>query len=281
MSDLLPPPPVAPPIPGPPPPASASERTVTPQHDVRAIDFGGHKGTPLTPVGWPWPLMFVLVAIAVASTYGGSWIAYRSGILRDMTPDVRAIALTTIIFLQYLPAIVVAFLWARGRGVGFSEAFAVRRFKLGAGIGMAIGLAFVGRALGVQYALFMNRLGVVAPETPDITRFFPASPIGVMATIMTAVVIAPLAEEAIFRGVVFPGLRERWGQIAGIVVSSALFALIHFQWYQFVPILLLGVLLAWVTSATRSIWPAVVCHAVFNGSGVALLYLLRALKVGG
>lgn len=281
MSDLLPPPPVVPPLPDQLPLMPASAGIVAPSHDMGAIDFGGHKGTPLTPVGWPWPLMFVLVAVAVASTYGGSWIAYRSGILRDMTPDIRAIALTTIIFLQYLPAIVVAFLWARGRGVGFSEAFAVRRFKLGAGIGMAIGLAFVGRMLGVQYAIFMNRLGVVAPQTPDVTRLFPASPIGVMATILTAVVVAPLAEEAIFRGVVFPGLRERWGQIAGIVVSSALFALIHFQWYQFVPIFLLGVLLAWVTSATRSIWPAIMCHAAFNGSGVALLYLLRALKVGG
>ncbi len=250
-------------------------------HNLAAIDFGGHRDTPLTPVRWPVLLAFGLVALATASAFGSSWIAYRSGILTGLAPDARAAALASIIFLQYVPPIALAGGWARKHGAGLSEAFALRRFSVGAGIGLAIGLAVAGRALGVQYALLMSRLGVVAPETPDVTRLFPTSPIGVMATLLTVVIIAPLAEEALFRGVIFPGLRERWGQVAGVLVSSALFALIHFQWYQFVPILMLGILLAWLTSATRSIWPAVMCHAIFNASGVALLYLLRALGVSG
>ncbi len=245
------------------------------------VDFGGHKGTALAPIRWPIVLQFGIVVVSVALAFGSSWLAYGSDIMHGLLPDARAIVLMGIIVLQYLPPLVFVALWARKRGARLAETFCMRRFDAGAGIGMAIGFAAAARVVGIQYAVVIQRLGIKAPDTPDVTRLFPSSPVGVMATVLVAVVLAPLAEEALFRGVVFAGLRDRWGQTAGVLVSAALFAVVHFSWFQFVPLFLLGVLLAQLVASTRSIWPSVLCHAAFNGSAVALLYVLRAVGVGG
>ncbi len=263
------------------PPESAGEMPTADGAKPAAFDFAGHQGTPLAPIRWSVVLLFVLVAAQVAFAFGSSWFAHRSGIMRGLSADARALVLLGIIFVQYLPPLAFIALWARKRGARLAETFAVRRFSVRAGIGLAVGLAFAGRVFGLQYAVFMTQLGIKAPEVTDVTRLFPSSAVGVMATLLTAVVFAPLAEEALFRGVIFPGLRDRWGQFAGMLVSAGLFALVHFSWFQFIPIFVLGAMLAWLTSSTRSIWPAIICHAIFNGTAVALLYMLRALGVTG
>ena len=53
-------------------------------------------------------------------------------------------------------------------------------------------------------------------------RTYPAS-----VLLLMIVVMAPLIEEALFRGVVLRGLRSSWGVVAGLLLSSALFGLIH------------------------------------------------------
>ncbi len=166
--------------------------------------------------------------------------------------------------MQYLLPILLVAWWARTRGVRFFEAFALRRFDVGVGVSVAMGCAVAGRMVGIQYSVLMQQLGIRAPENLDVTRLFPVSPIGIAATVLASVVIAPLAEEVLFRGVVFAGLRDRWGQLAGILVSSGLFALVHLSAYQFVPVFILGMLLAVLASSTRSIWPSILCHALFN-----------------
>ncbi len=283
MNDpLLPPPP-------PPPqfiPIWPSASTGSPDAaDTPAIppsfDLGGHRGIPLAPLRWPLALVFGIVVAIVGVGFGSSWLVVRSGVLRGLSVDARVVVLTAVIAVQYLLPILLVAWWARTRGVRFFEAFALRRFDVGVGVSVAMGCAVAGRMVGIQYSVLMQQLGIRAPENLDVTRLFPVSPIGIAATVLASVVIAPLAEEVLFRGVVFAGLRDRWGQLAGILVSSGLFALVHLSAYQFVPVFILGMLLAVLASSTRSIWPSILCHALFNASGVAMLYLLRAAGVLG
>ncbi len=275
-----PPPPYVPPSPGDPAYAVEPAVPVAPPEPA-PIDMGGYRRVPLTPLRWRVLVLLLLVASTIALAFGSSWFAYASGIMRGLSPDMRAVVLTLIIFLQYLPPLSFVVLKARRGHVPLKEALSLRRFNVGAGIALALGAMFAARAIGIQYAVFMQTLGVKAPEVPDITRLFPVSPVGVAASVLTAVVLAPLAEEALFRGVVYAGLRERWGQTAGMLVSAGLFALVHFSIFQFVPLFVLGLLLAWLLSATRSLWPSILCHSLFNATAVALLYLFRALGVRG
>ena len=94
--------------------------------------------------------------------------------------------------------------------------------------------------------------------------------------IVAIVIAAPIAEEAFFRGVAFNAwLRER-GRRTAYVGSALLFGVIHLNLVAFVPIVLLGLILAWVYERTRNIVGPIVVHAVFNGINVAIFLLERA-----
>ncbi|MDI7269719.1 MAG: CPBP family intramembrane metalloprotease [Myxococcota bacterium] len=82
--------------------------------------------------------------------------------------------------------------------------------------------------------------------------------------VVAVVVATPVGEEIVFRGIILRWLRRSYGRLAGITVSAFLFAGAHLSVRTFVPILLLGLFLAWVTDRSRSVIPAVAAHSVFN-----------------
>ena len=71
--------------------------------------------------------------------------------------------------------------------------------------------------------------------------------------LVLAVVIAPITEEILFRGIILRGLLGRWNEWAAIFVSAALFALMHFNPAQAPIAFALGTVLGWVYVRTRSI----------------------------
>jgi membrane protease YdiL (CAAX protease family) len=88
-------------------------------------------------------------------------------------------------------------------------------------------------------------------------------------------VVAPVAEELFFRGVVYNAwLRERGARVA-LYGSAALFAAIHTSLFSLVPIFALGVALALVYRSTRSLPAAMVMHAGFNAISVGVTLLAR------
>ena len=69
--------------------------------------------------------------------------------------------------------------------------------------------------------------------------------------IVAVVILAPIAEEIFFRGVVFNALLREGGRRWAFIGSSALFAIIHVSLVALLPIFLLGLALAWIYQRTR------------------------------
>ena len=92
----------------------------------------------------------------------------------------------------------------------------------------------------------------------------------------TAVVLAPLYEELIFRGVLLPLLARRFGVVIGIVSSATLFAAAHLSLTEFVPLFLLGIGLAAVRLSSGRLSSSVLMHACWNGFTFANLVLVGA-----
>lgn len=85
------------------------------------------------------------------------------------------------------------------------------------------------------------------------------------------VVIAPLMEELIFRGVMLDGLLRRYRPVTAILVSSVIFGLAHLNPWQFVTAFVLGCFMGWVYLRSGSLAGCVLIHMSANFSG----YLLR------
>ncbi|WP_400161776.1 CPBP family intramembrane glutamic endopeptidase [Brevibacillus sp. TJ4] len=92
--------------------------------------------------------------------------------------------------------------------------------------------------------------------------------LAIAASILVIGLLVPFAEELLFRGVVQTYLVKRLGVIAGILLSSLWFALLHMDVAFFAPLLVIGIGLGWIRHHFQSIWGAVVLHAVNNLSGV-------------
>jgi len=86
------------------------------------------------------------------------------------------------------------------------------------------------------------------------------------------VVIVPVGEEVFFRGFVYGGLRDRWGAIPAALASAVFFSIVHLQLVHALPILVLGVLLAFLYERTRSLVPVIVTHALNNVIAIASIW---------
>jgi membrane protease YdiL (CAAX protease family) len=87
-----------------------------------------------------------------------------------------------------------------------------------------------------------------------------------------AVIIAPMAEEIIFRGLLHRGLRQLTSRRNTFLVSASLFAVIHANLPIFFPLLVLGMILAWLYECTDNLLTPMLAHAAFNGINVLLLF---------
>jgi membrane protease YdiL (CAAX protease family) len=86
-----------------------------------------------------------------------------------------------------------------------------------------------------------------------------------MGTVFVLVCVTPpFLEEAAFRGVILEQLRESFGIRPAAIVVALLFAVLHMAMLSFIPLAGMGLVLAALRIRTRSLWPAIAGHALFN-----------------
>ncbi len=85
-----------------------------------------------------------------------------------------------------------------------------------------------------------------------------------------AILIAPLAEETVFRGYVYPVLARKFGISTGIVLTGILFGMVHVPqlwggWGQIATLVAVGMALTAVRAATHSVFASYLVHLGYNG----------------
>lgn len=92
-------------------------------------------------------------------------------------------------------------------------------------------------------------------------------------TILLVVVIGPVAEEVLFRGVIYGKLRDCFTVTQAAVISAAIFGIYHKNIVQGVYAALFGIILAYIFEKTQTLWGSVFMHMVFNLSSYLILWL--------
>ena len=139
-------------------------------------------------------------------------------------------------------------------------------------------------AVGVQIVLALIVLVLDIPLTNNVDDL--TSDTGgrayVIAIVVTAVVVAPLVEEMVFRGLIMRGFLSRMAAPLAIVLQAILFGSAHIDPVRGRGNLGLSLVLAGVGAAlgvsaylTRRLGPSIVAHALFNG--VVLVILLTGV----
>ncbi len=129
-------------------------------------------------------------------------------------------------------------------------------------------------ALGCEFALFglVDLLGIPLSSNVDDVNELGVDRAYLVATVITAVIAAPVVEELVFRGVVLRGFLSRFAPVVAIALQGVLFGVAHVDPVRGVgniglAIILSGVGVALGTAAylTRRIGTTIVAHAIFNG----------------
>lgn len=92
-----------------------------------------------------------------------------------------------------------------------------------------------------------------------------------IALSLLAALVAPVCEEAAFRGHMLTLWRARLRPWAAILATAFLFALLHLDPVRFVAVFLLGVLFGWIAWRAGSLWPAIAAHAANNATAALLV----------
>jgi membrane protease YdiL (CAAX protease family) len=90
-----------------------------------------------------------------------------------------------------------------------------------------------------------------------------------------AVVIAPVAEEFIFRGVLYPFVKQLGYPRFAWMGVSFLFALIHMDAAGLVPLFVLALALTWLYERTDNLLAPITAHSLFNVGGLIVFYLAK------
>ncbi len=102
---------------------------------------------------------------------------------------------------------------------------------------------------------------------------------GVTGMVIAVGLVGPVAEEAVFRGLLYGWLRQRRGTATSVVASALVFALLHGIPSLMPALLVVGVMLALVYEWSRSLWAPIVMHCTFNTVTVLIAYAALAFGV--
>lgn len=133
---------------------------------------------------------------------------------------------------------------------------------------MGVGGCIVANVAATVVAGLLQGYGVTLPETPT---FLEATPLSLLLNILALALLPAIFEELVFRVCVLGALQKYGGWFA-IVVSAALFGLIHGNIVQSVFAFLVGIALGYLTLSTGDVWLAVGIHFANNALSILLEY---------
>jgi uncharacterized protein len=227
---------------------------------------------------------------AVVPVYVGQFILVGLIGLVLTTMQLAAAGVANVILLPITSlttaALTVGVVWVGHPG----EAWRLRGPRLpklsdlarGLGFGLAA-YALVNVAVGTLLQAAITASGGEIPVIQQTFRDFAADPEAAPVFLVAAIVLAPIGEELLFRGLLYSSLRARWGRRWALLTSAIAFALVHLdpsttlEGNLIVAVLItaLAAILAWVYDRTGSLAVPIATHCVYNAVSAVLLVVLE------
>lgn len=114
-------------------------------------------------------------------------------------------------------------------------------------------------------------------EAVELLRATQGWPSRVILGIAT-IVLAPIAEEIMFRGILYPAVKRAGYPRTALWGTALLFGLIHFNVATFLPLTFLAVVLVFVYEYTGNLLACITVHSFFNAANFVALYLYQNQK---
>ena len=201
----------------------------------------------------------------------------KAGLAAFQPPDGYGVVLVSTLGFQGVTWVLILF-FLRQHQVGWREAFGFRGPRLPRALLMAV-------LFGIAIILVVSVLHLFSEEILARLGWPSEEQVAVMLLANTrqwwmrvylgvfAIVLAPVAEEFIFRGMLYPFIKQLGSPRFAFFGTSAIFALIHLDLGTLVPLFVLALALTWLYEKTDNLLAPIAAHALFNAANLVLLLL--------
>jgi len=198
-----------------------------------------------------------------------------AGVAAFKSPDSFANILAVTLSFQGA-AWVLIYIFLKQHAVNWRDAFGLRNANLKRSLLLAAGVLVVAlpTVLCLEHVsvLALQKLGW-APADQRAVELLANTKSWWMRGYLAffAMVLAPVAEEFVFRGVLFPFIKQLgWPKLAWLGVSL-LFAIIHINAPTLLPLFVLALALTWLYEKTGCLLAPIAAHSLFNAANVVIL----------
>jgi len=124
----------------------------------------------------------------------------------------------------------------------------------------------------------LNIIGYTPPPQPVFEVFMKESRSRVLLFLTIFVsVFGPIIEEMFFRGFMYSAIKKRFGVLIGMILSASIFSVLHTNIVGFLPIMVLGMFLAYLYEKTGSLVAPMVVHIIHNSVIIAFVFFVKEL----
>jgi membrane protease YdiL (CAAX protease family) len=223
------------------------------------------------------------ILLLLVSFYGGIFLAWWAQRVAGPAQMTTWHAVASALSLQGCALVLVGLLLLE-HGLTWVEAFGLRRSVpkvVVAGLAATLAYIPVGWSLQLLSAEAMTRipgLGLEPEVQQSVQVLRDASSWGDQAAMgFVTVLLAPVAEEVVFRGILYTWVRQLGFPRLAFGGTAVLFAMVHFNLMSFLPVLGLALLLTFLYARTQNLLAPIVAHSLFNALNfVALFFQLHA-----
>ena len=123
--------------------------------------------------------------------------------------------------------------------------------------------------------LISDIIGIISPETIKEYNEMMDIALGgnLFMAVIAAVVLAPISEECIMRGMIFRNLQKYFSVPAAIIIQAVMFGIFHMNWVQGLYVIPVALGLGFVAEKSKSVFPCICMHMFYNFMSVVLAVL--------
>lgn len=137
-----------------------------------------------------------------------------------------------------------------------------------------LGFLVVLRLFSMAWTVFTEDIGWRLKGAADVLDIFGKTNAGLIITVILVVILAPVVEELVFRGLLQRWIATKTSAVLAITFSSLAFALYHLSFWAAPLNLALGATTGFLAQKCKTLYPAIVLHVLYNATLIVAAFYL-------